>query len=300
MKNFLFAPVALLLLLAGCATQQLSPLDQDMAYAKHFASNGDYKAAFWKIRGPIASLSHQVMVLDLAKTYPQIVAEGTARIAPEYYASLVESGDTEAAALDVRLSLHALKVLLPDSEYKLFEQRANAFLSKQGLLQVRRSVWDQLSDTEHDQLQEEQFVSVKDDNKFGRIIDRQVFDASTTGTSAGSQLGSVLGQARYLDNSIPKGTSSATGQVGAAILGSVIGSSFDHAGSRTFVVRYAIKRLDGKVFYANKHESTSLGESLGVCVDLQAQQVDQDICELTTESLRVSLQKKGGNKKPER
>ena len=269
-----------------------------MMYAKHFASRGDYKAAFWKMRGPIGSPSYQAMMIDLAKTYPQVIAEGKTRVTPEYYASLAESGETEAAALDVRLSLQALKILLPESEYGPLEQQANAFLKKNNLLQIRRSVWEELSDSERIKLQEGLFVSVKDDSKFGRVIDRQVFDASTRGNSSGSQLGAVLGQAQYVDSSIPKGTYSATGQVGAAILGAVIGSNFDQAGSRTFVVRYAIKRLDGKVSYADRYESTSLGESIGVCVDLQAQQVDQDICDMTLTSLRANLLKPKVGKNP--
>lgn len=298
MRHVPFAPVILSLLLVGCASQQLHPIEQDMLYAKHFASRGDYKAAFWKMREPVGSPTYQAMMLDLAKTYPQVVAEGKVRVTPEYYASLAESGETEAAALDVRLSLQALKILLPESEYGPLEHRANAFLGKNSLLQVRRSVWEELSESERTKLQEGRFVSVKDDSKFGRIIDRQVFDASTRGTSAGSQLGAVLGQAQYVDTSIPKGTYSATGQVGAAILGAMIGSNFDQTGSRIFVVRYAIKRLDGKVSYADRYESTSLGESIGVCVDLQAQQVDQDICELTPESIRASQLKPKVSKNP--
>ena len=291
MRLFTFAPAVVSLLFVGCASQQLHPTEQDMLYAKYFASKGDFKAAFWKMREPVGTPTHQAAMIDLAKTYPQIVTEGKARVTPEYYASLAESGETEAAARDVRTSLQALKILLSESEYGPLEQRANKFLDKTSILQVRRSVWEELSDAERTKLQEDRFVSVKDDSNFGRVIDRQLFDASTNGTTAGSQLGAVLGQAQYVDNSIPKGTYSATGQVGAAILGAVIGSSLDQSGSRTFVMRYAIKRLDGKVSYADRYESTSLGESIGVCVNLQAQQVDQDICELTAESLRAGLLK---------
>lgn len=290
MKIFI-TPVIFIAIITGCASQQLNPLDQDMQYAEHFAKLGDYKFAFWKIRDPVNSPAYLTRVSNLTKNYPQIITEGKMQVMAEHYASLIESGEIEQAKKEVQGSLSTLKILLPDSEYKIIEQRANNFLMKDSILQLRISVWQELTDLEIIKLQKIRFISLKDDKNFGRIIDKQIFDASTKGTQTGSQLGSIVGQAQYIDNSIPKGAYSATGQVGAAIIGAALGRSFDQTGSRVFVTRYTIKRLDGKVSYADKYEATSLGESAGVCVDLQAKQVDQDICDMTPQNIRSYLSK---------
>lgn len=102
---------------------------------------------------------------------------------------------------------------------------------------------------------------------FGTIIDAQTLDSSTRGTNGGAALGSAFASAAYVDSSF-KGSYnySAKKDIGAAILGGMLGSAMDRAPVVSFRTKYAVRFQDGSVGYVEDTTETPFRHSLGVCV----------------------------------
>lgn len=82
--------------------------------------------------------------------------------------------------------------------------------------------------------------------RVGRIVDVQIVPHGTPGSNVGSALGSATAQAGYIDNTIlGSGNYSATGQLGAGILGAIIGSAFDQPAESWYAVHYWINFGNG-------------------------------------------------------
>jgi len=75
----------------------------------------------------------------------------------------------------------------------------------------------------------------------GRIVDVQVVPHGIPRSNVGSALGSATAQAGYIDNTILGSNNySAMGQVGAGVLGAIIGSAFDQSAQSWYAVHYWI------------------------------------------------------------
>lgn len=77
--------------------------------------------------------------------------------------------------------------------------------------------------------------------RVGRVVDVQVVSHGTPGSNAGAALGSATAQAGYIDNTIlGSGNYSAMGQVGAGVIGAVIGSALDQPARAWYAIHYWI------------------------------------------------------------
>ena len=100
----------------------------------------------------------------------------------------------------------------------------------------------------------------------GKILSFQVLDKSTAGNNFGSSIGSALGQATYVDKSIARGSYSATGQLGAALIGAAIGSSLNKAPEQRFLISYGIQTFDGAIKAVVNSSPDGIAAPVGQCV----------------------------------
>jgi hypothetical protein len=104
----------------------------------------------------------------------------------------------------------------------------------------------------------------------GTIQSAQVVNRSTPASHNGAALGSVVGQAAYVDHAL-KGSGSgysAMTQVGAALLGAAIGSSLDSPGRTNFLLSYGVRTADGQVREVRAESAEEITKPLGQCVYL--------------------------------
>jgi hypothetical protein len=104
----------------------------------------------------------------------------------------------------------------------------------------------------------------------GTIHSAQVVNRSTPASHNGAALGSVLGQAAYVDHAL-KGSGSgysAVTQVGATLLGAAIGSSMDSPGRTKFLLSYGVRTVDGQVREVRTESAEEITKPVGQCVYL--------------------------------
>lgn len=100
----------------------------------------------------------------------------------------------------------------------------------------------------------------------GKIVSFQVINRSNAGSSAGSQLGAALGQAAYIDRSIPSRNYSAVGQIGAGLVGAIIGSSLNKNPEQRYLINYGIELKDGAVKGVTSGSPDGIASPVGQCV----------------------------------
>jgi len=156
-------------------------------------------------------------------------------------------------------------------------------------------LWDQLTPIKKAQISAKYKINLLSDNMLAQITDAQTLDKSIAASNAGSNLGAVVGQAAYIDNAF-KGDSinySATGQVGAAIAGAIIGASLDTSGAQIFKTRYTVKTRANEIQYIEDVSNTPLRHSVGLCVFTLPFGLDKDnLCNLNQSEFFAYLDKK--------
>ena len=158
----------------------------------------------------------------------------------------------------------------------------------QSVFKVAEPVWAGLSQPEKDIIQKSYLVEVAPSNSFGTIIDNQSVNESTPGTSGGAALGSAVANAAYIDTAIRGGDYSAKTQLGAIILGGILGSALDSKGTSRFHQRYAVRLGDGNIQYFDQVSSDQFRHPVGVCVIVPNVSIaaDQQLCSQSVVRLR--------------
>ncbi len=100
----------------------------------------------------------------------------------------------------------------------------------------------------------------------GKIVSSQVINRSTPGSNYGSQLGSSIGQAAYIDQAIAGGSYSAMGQLGFGILGAVLGSSMNTDSQARFIINYGVQVFDGSVKSIQTYTPDESANPIGQCI----------------------------------
>lgn len=135
-------------------------------------------------------------------------------------------------------------------------------------ISINQKLWGSFSKIEQKSLLE-QFSSIEitPSEAIGVVQSVQSINRSTTGTQSGAMLGATLGQTMYIDRTFSgKNNYSATTQVGAALLGAVLGSSLDSAPNIRFIFNYAIKTLDGQIKEVRVESADEFTRPVGQCV----------------------------------
>ena len=115
---------------------------------------------------------------------------------------------------------------------------------------------------------------------YGTAFDNQGIDQSSAGTSGGAMVGSALGSAAYIDRAFRPGNNySAVAQLGAGLLGALVGSQLDRQPVSQFRVRYALRRRDGEIVSRDSVQQDAFRHLVGMCLRIaDLLPVSQTLC----------------------
>lgn len=150
------------------------------------------------------------------------------------------------------------------------------------------AAWSGLTPEERATIQRSHVIEVRDPSSFGVIVDSQGVDESMPGTSGGARLGGAVAEASYLDNAFKPGNNySARGQLGAAVLGSLLGSALDAQAVQRHRLRYAVKLPDGEIRVLDSVQPNRFRLPAGLCVSVpDLAQIAQGVCSHASADLR--------------
>lgn len=133
---------------------------------------------------------------------------------------------------------------------------------------VNQRVWSELKKSQQEKLIEKYpAIELVPSDAVGLIDSVRIFNRSSTGSVAGSNLGAVLGQSFYVDRALEGRTNySAVAQVGAALLGSALGSTLDSEAVSRYLFQYSIKTADGGIREVAVASSDDRPRPVGMCV----------------------------------
>ena len=158
-------------------------------------------------------------------------------------------------------------------------------------LDVPEKLWQTLSTEEKIKISEKFEIQLHTSGGYGVLVDAQVLNKSTSATTAGASLGSAYGQANYIDRAFSGNQIdySAKKQLGAAVLGAVVGSMFDRSAESKIVTRYTIKTNENEIKYIEEISKTSgFVHSNGICVLLNpVRPASQELCSMTKQELML-------------
>lgn len=168
-------------------------------------------------------------------------------------------------------------------------------LSDSSTIAIPKYLWDQLTSVHKAKISAKYKINLLPDSMLAQIIDAQTLDKSIAASNAGSNLGAAVGQAAYIDNAF-KGDSinySATGQVGAAVFGAIVGSALDNSAVPIFKTRYTVKTKANEIQYIEDVANSPLRHSVGLCVFTSPFGLDKDnLCNMSQSELFAYLDKK--------
>ncbi len=154
-------------------------------------------------------------------------------------------------------------------------------ISDRRSLSVSDGVWSTLTFSQKNLVSAHYAIEVSEKGRYARIVYVQPVNESTAGTTAGAQLGSALGQAQYIDKS-NWSNYSARGQLGAAILGGLIGSTLDARSQSAYRLVYTLKASDGSIRVVERVSESQIYIAPGLCIDTTGfSPVKDEFCENT-------------------
>lgn len=159
------------------------------------------------------------------------------------------------------------------------------------LMEVSAVVWRGLSEDARINLQSKKLIQLVEADSAGVIIDAQGLDKSDPGSNAGSNLGAAVGNAAYIDRAISNQNYSAKSQLGAILLGGLIGSALNRPQTNQYQFRYSIRLLNGGIHTQDLFSSEPFRKPVGVCVKLPDLQpaTDQGLCTQSVDSINKSM-----------
>lgn len=282
-KMQIYTIALLSVLLTGCASS-MGAQKNFSEEAKRYIQNGEWEKGYRTLEDALGSSESAIRLA----AYDLIVANQELRIAALETFSTISLSKTFASfdsstanSLEsVRLEWYAKfasdeELLKAQSNLEVAYAEANR--RKSSLADARRNGLDALvvDDAIFGQL-----VSV-DQIRFrtmypnmlvipfdsvGIIRTHQVIDKSTTGSSAGSQLGSAVAQAAYIDRSFSRYNYSALGQLSAGLLGGLIGSSLNTTPQSRYLINYGVELRDGTIKGVLKSSSDGMVAPTGQCI----------------------------------
>jgi hypothetical protein len=157
----------------------------------------------------------------------------------------------------------------------------------QQIIKLSNHHWLELNKYERDSIQQKYVVNLIDQNSFGTVVDSQAINESSSGSNAGSSLGRAFGNASYVDKALKSGNYSARDQLGANLLGALVGSAFNSDPVARFHFRYAVKLSGGDIKYIDQIKSQAFRHPVGICVSVPALDlIEQQLCTQTLQTIR--------------
>ena len=93
-------------------------------------------------------------------------------------------------------------------------------------------------------------------------------------------VGSALGSAAYIDRAFRPGNNySAVAQLGAGLLGAIVGAQLDRRAVSQYRFRYALRRRDGEIVYGDSVQQDAFRHPVGMCLRItDLLPVSQTLC----------------------
>lgn len=270
-----------MVLLAGCAS---SGTQKDfIGDTRRLYLSGEYDKAYRSLEDGLEAtdsatrlasydflVAHPELRLAAARSFEPVALERTfSSFDPSTARSLeqVRLSYFSKFALDDEVSRATINI---DSAYlKANSEKAAvtaARLSSSETLLVNEAVFVQLSSEDQDKIRAGQpSMQVVPMQAVGTLVSHQIVDMSKPGTTIGTQLGSAIAQAAYIDQA-RFGNYSAVTQIGAGLVGAVIGSSLDKSAQKGFLINYGIKLMDGSVKAILNRSVDGIAAPIGQCV----------------------------------
>lgn len=240
-------------LLYGCGSNvEVKSMTWEQRYASHIA-NSEWDSAYHMIeQGLMSSKITESYAKTLVHQNPQVLYSG--------YQGLIDE-------------ISILREITPQ-----LNTNPLGFNTVVTNFKLRILIYSKLDDSNKYQELQEKALTISDrfeklDGRivsYGRIIDVQIINKSTRSNYAGSNIGSAVGSAVYVDRAFSgyNWDYSATSHLGAMFLGSIIGSMGNTAAKEQYNIFYYIKQNDGDVFSINKTTSNQVHLPMGVCVEM--------------------------------
>ena len=156
--------------------------------------------------------------------------------------------------------------IVPPIERSISSFNPPAPLLDRRSLSVSDGVWSTLTFSQKGLVSAHYAVEVSEKGRYARLVYVQPVNESTAGTTAGTQLGSALGQAQYIDKS-NWNNYSARGQLGAALLGGLIGSTLDARPQSAYRLVYTLRANDGSIRVVERVSESQIHIAPGLCID---------------------------------
>lgn len=154
-------------------------------------------------------------------------------------------------------------------------------------LSLAKPAFEQLAEKEKKQLEEKYNLTLFDGDKIGLITERQVQDVSRAGSSTGSEVGSSLASAVYVNKAISSGSYNMWTDLAVGVLGGVAGAGGNQAPIRQFTIYYTVRTLDNQLKSTEVTQAKPIGEPIGTCFSLTSRQsINSELCSMTTDEIR--------------
>jgi len=212
--------------------------------ASRHSSNGDHAAA-WALL-TLTPPNHTEKTLRYLRQNPSVYEAGREYFLPE---SLRLTRERSAGTSVAYHNLESFSRLATADDAAWASENVENILGPPGTLPQRKSSAAPAS--------------------YGRVTDVQIENRSTAGSSAGTSLGSLVGQTSYIDRTSYQGYS-ATGQVVAGLIGGLIGSSLDSAPQVDYQLKYWIKTNSGETISVDRTGATQTHIPIGTCVEVKS------------------------------
>lgn len=191
-------------------------------------------------------------------TFDAITGRGLEQVRLSYFAKF--ASDAEVARADSNLDVAYRRALDGRAAVSAAQQ------SNGQLLLVNEAIFIQLGNEDREKIRVAQpTMQVVPMHAVGRLISNQIVDKSKPNTTSGAQLGSVVAQAAYIDQS-RRSNYSAVGQVGVGLVGAIIGSTFDRSAETRFLINYGVQFMDGSVKAILTGSADGIAAPNGQCV----------------------------------
>ncbi len=289
-------PVALILL-AGCASSA-GAQKNFIESAKPYISEGSWDKAYRSLEDAFEApeSSTRLAAYDLLVAHPQIQRAATESFSRRSLSKTFSEFDpfsarelelvrlriygkfaSETEVLQAKSNIESIHEETTRKMRNLTEARA---LGPDALL-VDEAIFDQLLESDQAKFKKMYpMLKVIPTGSTGILRSHQILDRSTSGSNAGSQLGSSIAQAAYVERSFERNNYSALSQLGAGIMGGLIGSAFNTSPQSLYLINYGVELRDGTINSVLKASSDGIASPPGQCVYLNdLQEAPRYLCE---------------------
>ena len=161
----------------------------------------------------------------------------------------------------------------------LERMRSTPNVVKKDKVYLVRSDYDELPKKIQERLSDRYDIEFYSDAGIGLITERQVQDVSTAGSTTGSDVGSALASAVYLNNTLSSGNYNVWTDIGVTVLGGIAGSGANKKPESRFLLKYTIRNREGNLRSTTVYRSSPLGKPIGTCFSFKSNSsVNEEYC----------------------